>query len=160
MCCVPLPRSCCVSGGISTVAGGASQALPGGNAGTVAKFTGEERMWDGDGQPLVLIPATSALSVGDRRAGADARLHTCGICLLIHALRHTPPQPCSSLCPSWQPVCGAGSAGHAEWEQGPWRVSLTCFRLDRESCLCCRVWQVLFMGLGSCLLLMGKESGT
>lgn len=158
MCCGPLPRCRCVFRGVSTVAGGASRAIPGGNTGTAAKFTGEERMWDGDDQPLVLIPATSALSVGVR--GADARLHTCGICLLTHALWHTPSWPCSSLCPSWQPVCGAGSAGHAEWEQGPWRVSLTCFRLDRESCLCRRVWQILFMGLGSCLLLMGKESGT
>lgn len=55
------------------MAGGASQPLPGGNAGMAAKFTGEKRMWDGEGQPLVLMPAPSALSMGVKRGWARCR---------------------------------------------------------------------------------------
>lgn len=110
-------------GGVIRVARGASQPLLGDDAGMGTLSWGhslQER--NGCGTVMASLSRSSQLPVlclwESGGAGADASTcgRTCRICLLIHAQQYPPPWPCSSVCPSWQPVCGAGSAGYARWK--------------------------------------------
>lgn len=78
-------------------------------------------MWDGDGQPLPLVPATQCSVHGSQKGltqrSASARGHRVQqhMALVQHVL-------VGAAC-----VCGAEGTEHAEWKRGPWRVSLPCF---------------------------------
>lgn len=87
----------------------------------------------------VSLSCSCQLSVQATQEGlGQIRLHTRAHawgCLLTRAQWQPLPWPCSSVCPSWRPVCGAGSAGHAEWKQEPPRAPWPCRWWDGRAAL-------------------------